>query len=180
MDWPLVVLPGANTGQPMQSLLTATGGSGVGVGLGVLVGRSVSVGVGPGVLVGRGVGVGVGTGVLVGRGVGVGVEAGVLVGRGVGVGVGAGVLVGCGVGVGVGTGVFGVLTAVSATGSEAGTLSSAQDSTMSSKMVAMIRRVTFFMAISSIAPGFGLLRADFPFRRMMSNANDGLSPLLPL
>lgn len=148
----------------MQSLLTATGGSGVGVGLGVLVGRGVGVGVGGGVLVGCGVGVGVG----------------VLVGCGVGVGVGAGAFVGCGVGVGVGTGVFGVLTAVPAAGSEAGTLSSAQDSTMSSKMVAMIRRVTFLMAISSLAPGFGLLCADFPFRRMMSNANDGLSPLLPL
>ena len=134
----------------MQSLLTATGGSGVGVGLGVLVGRGVGVGVG------------------------------VLVGCGVGVGVGAGVLVGRGVGVVVGTCLFGVLTAVSAAGSEAGTLSSAQDSTLSSKMVAMIRRVTFFMAISSLAPGLGLLCADFPFRRMMSNANDGLSPLLPL
>lgn len=144
------MLPGANTGQPMQSLLTATGGSGVGVGLGVLVGRGVGVGVGEGVFVGCGVGVGVG------------------------------VFVGCGVGVGVGTGVFGVLTDVSAAGSEAGTLSSAQDSTLSSKMVAMIRRVTFLMAIFSLAPGFGLLCADFPFRRIMSNANDGLSPLLPL
>ncbi len=73
---------------------------GVGVGVGVFVGRGVGVFVG--VLVGLGVGVfvGLGVGVFVGRGVGV------PVGFGTGVKVGLGVLVGTGVLVAVGKGVF--------------------------------------------------------------------------
>ena len=70
-------------------------GTGVLVGVGVLVGTGVSVLVGVGVLVGTGVGVLVGMGVLVGTGVGV------LVGAGASVSAGVSVLVGRGVGAGV-------------------------------------------------------------------------------
>ena len=71
----------------------------VGVGLGV------GVAVGKGVAVGYGVDVGVGTGVAVGYGVDVGVGTGVAVGYGVDIGSGTGVDVGIGVYVGAGVAV---------------------------------------------------------------------------
>jgi hypothetical protein len=71
-----------------------SGGRGVGVGTGVVVGVLVGVGVSVGVLVGVLVGVGVSVGVLVGVLVDVGVSVGVLVGVLAGVGVFVGALVG--------------------------------------------------------------------------------------
>ena len=96
---------GSNSNGNFLRCFLQVSGSGVGAGVGFLVGFGVGAGVG--FLVGFGVGAGVGAGVgfLVGFGVGAGV--GFLVGFGVGAGVGAGVgfLVGFGVGAGVGAGV---------------------------------------------------------------------------
>jgi len=91
----------------VTSNLKPSSGGGVavgGLGLGVLVGRGVTVGVGVSVAVGEGVAVGVSVGVLVGVGVGVwvAVGVGVLVGVEVAVAVGVGVSLGMAVGVAVG------------------------------------------------------------------------------